>query len=100
MDDQFLLIVNAPLCAQRYLLKEGTAVDAALIAALSSMKKQSSERAPELHQVKKGNQRHFDMKGYIGVDADSSLAHFVVDMGPTSAMSRELAPRCVARTPT
>lgn len=38
----------------------------------------SGERDPEMHQTKKGNQRHFGMKAHIGVDADSGLVHTVV----------------------
>lgn len=76
--EQFLGTVNAHLSAKGYLLKEGTAVDATLIAAPSSTKNQSGERDPEMHQTKKGNQWHFGMKAHIGVDADSGLVHTVV----------------------
>ncbi|MCL1622075.1 IS5 family transposase [Ralstonia pseudosolanacearum] len=76
--EQFLQTVNAQLSAKGYLLKEGTAVDATLIAAPSSTKNQSGERDPEMHQTKKGNQWHFGMKAHIGVDADSGLVHTVV----------------------
>ena len=30
-------------------------------------------RDPEMHQAKKGNQRHFGMKAHIGVNAESGL---------------------------
>jgi IS5 family transposase len=59
------------------LLKAGTLVDATLIAAPSSTKNSSGERAPEMHQTKKGNQWHFGMKAHIGADADSGLVHTV-----------------------
>ncbi|VVD74163.1 transposase [Pandoraea communis] len=52
--EQFLLTVNAQLSAKGYLLKEGTAVDATLIAAPSLAKNQSGERDPEMHRTKKG----------------------------------------------
>jgi IS5 family transposase len=64
--------------AKGLLLKSGTVVDATLIAAPSSTKNSSGERDPEMHQTKKGNQWHFGMKAYIGVDADSGLVHTVV----------------------
>ncbi len=71
MAEQFLQTVNAQLSAKGYLLKEGTVVDASLIAAPSSTKNGSGKRDPEMHQTKKGNQWHFGMKAHIGVDADS-----------------------------
>jgi IS5 family transposase len=76
--DQLLKTVNAQLSAQGYLLKEGTVVDATLIAAPSSTKNKDGERDPEMHQTKKGNAWHFGMKCHIGVDADSGLVHTVV----------------------
>ena len=60
------------------LLKEGTVVDATIIAAPSSTKNQDGKRDPEMHQTKKGNQWHFGMKAHIGVDAESGLTHTVV----------------------
>lgn len=75
---QMLQAVNATLAAQGLLLKEGTAIDATLIAAPSSTKNSTSTRDPEMHQTKKGNQWHFGMKAHIGVDADSGLVHTVV----------------------
>ena len=76
--EQFLTTVNAQLSARGCLLKEGTAVDATLIAAPSSTKNKGGERDPEMHQTKKGNMWHFGMKAHIGVDADSGLVHTVV----------------------
>ncbi|WP_232232613.1 MULTISPECIES: IS5 family transposase [Cupriavidus] len=76
--EQFLKTVNAQVSAKGYLLKEGTAVDATLIAAPSSTKNKDGERDPEMHQSKKGNTWHFEMKAHVGVDADSGLVHAVV----------------------
>ena len=76
--EQFLQVVNAHLAKAGLILKEGTMVDATLIAAPSSTKNQGGERDPEMHQVKKGNQWHFGMKAHIGADADSGLVHTVV----------------------
>ena len=75
---QMLQTVNATLAAQGLLLKEGTAIDATLIAAPSSTKNSTGTRDPEMHQTKKCNQWHFGMKAHIGVDADSGLVHTVV----------------------
>ena len=74
---QILATVNAILTAKGLLLKQGTVVDATLIAAPSSTKNQDGERDPEIHQTKKGNQWHFGMKVHAGVDADSGLVHSV-----------------------
>jgi transposase, IS5 family len=76
--EQFLQMVNSQLSAKGYMLKEGTVIDATLIAAPSSTKNKSGERDPQMHQTKKGNQWHFGMKCHIGVDADSGLVHAVV----------------------
>jgi len=78
--------VNATLAAKGLLLKEGTAIDATLIAAPSSTKNSTGTRDPEMvsgdesepRTTKKGNQWHFGMKAHIGVDADSGLVHTVV----------------------
>ena len=75
---QMLAVVNATLADKGLMLKQGTVVDATLIAAPSSTKNQGGERDPEMHQTKKGNQWHFGMKAHIGVDADSGLVHTVV----------------------
>lgn len=74
---QILAVVNATLADKGLMLKQGTVVDATLIAAPSSTKNQDGERDPEMHQTKKGNQWHFGMKAHIGVDADSGLVHTV-----------------------
>lgn len=57
------------------LLKEGTLVDATIIAAPTSTKNKSGERDPDMHQTKKGNQWHFGMKAHIGVDARTGITH-------------------------
>ena len=70
--------INTLLAVRGLLLKEGTVVDATIIAAPSSTKNQKGERDPEMHQTKKGNQWHFGMKAHIGVDAQSGLTHTLV----------------------
>lgn len=78
LSQKMLKAVNATLAAKGLMLKEGTAVDATLIAAPSSTKNKDGKRDPEMHQAKKGNQWHFGMKAHIGVDAESGLVHTVV----------------------
>ena len=75
--DGILATVNALLSSQGLMLKEGSAVDATLIAAPSSTKNKQGKRAPKMHASKKGNQWHFGMKAHIGVDAASGLVHTV-----------------------
>lgn len=70
--------INADLAARGLLLREGTLVDATLIAAPPSTKNQARQRDPEMHQTKKGNQWYFGMKTHIGADRDSKLVHTVV----------------------
>src|SRR5882762_5817282 len=70
--------INADLTAQGLLLREGTLVDATLIAAPSSTKNKEKQRDPEMHQTKKGNQWYFGMKAHIGVDAESGFVHSVI----------------------
>jgi IS5 family transposase len=70
--------INADLAARGLLLREGTLVDATLIAAPSSTKNQKRERDPDMHQTKKGNPRYFGLKAHIGTDRDSTLVHTVV----------------------
>jgi IS5 family transposase len=70
--------INADLAARGLLLREGTLVDATLIAAPASTKNQEKQRDPEMHQTKKGNQWYFGMKAHIGADRDSKLVHTVV----------------------
>ena len=70
--------INADLTARGLLLREGTLVDATLIAAPSSTKNEQKQRDPEMHQTRKGNQWYFGMKAHIGADRDSKLVHTVV----------------------
>jgi len=97
--------INAHLAERGLLMRQGTIVDATLIAAPSSTKNSMGERDPEMHQTKKGNQWHFvrcahptassrgtapggascagrwpagGMKAHVGADADSGLVHTVV----------------------
>jgi IS5 family transposase len=76
--EKILATVNDTLTAKGLLLRNGSVVDATLIAAPSSTKNSSGTRDPEMHQTKKGNQWHFGMKAHIGADLSSGLVHTVV----------------------
>jgi len=75
--ERLLAEVNALLSERGLLLKQGTLVDATLIAAPSSTKNASGSRDPEM-QTQKGNNGYFGMKVHIGVDAESGLTHTVI----------------------
>jgi IS5 family transposase len=74
---QIFEAINAHLSERGLLLKEGTLIDATIIAAALSTKNQARQRDLEMHQTKKGNQWYFGMKGHIGADAASGLVHSV-----------------------
>ena len=70
--------INAHLAEHGLIMREGTIVDATLIAASPSTKNKVKARDPEMHQSKKGNNWYFGMKAHIGVDSKSGLVHTVV----------------------
>lgn len=70
--------INAHLAAKGLLMREGTVVDATLIAAPPSIKNREKARDPQMHQTKKGNQWYFGMKAHIGVDVELGLVHTVL----------------------
>ena len=55
------------------MMTQGILVDATLIEAPSSTKNKKNERAPDMHQTKKGNEWYFGMKAHIDVDAKTAL---------------------------
>ena len=67
--------VSAMLEERGLLMRQGTIVDATIIAAPPSTKNKSKARDPEMHQTKKGNEWHFGMKAHIGVDVASGVVH-------------------------
>lgn len=67
--------INAHLADRGLMLREGTIVDATLIAAAPSTKNRAKRRDPQMHQTKKGKQWYFGMKAHIGADAHSGLVH-------------------------
>jgi IS5 family transposase len=78
LTERIFTAINVLLAVKELMLKEGTVVDATIIAAPSSTKNQEGQRDPEMHQTKKGNEWHFGMKAHIGIDAESGLTHTVV----------------------
>ncbi len=77
LGEQIFQTVKAHLKERGMAMKQGTIIDATLIAAPSSTKNKEGKRDPEMHQTKKGNQWYFGMKVHIGVDKDTGLIHSV-----------------------
>ena len=77
LTEKLLGEVNEYLSEKKLLLREGTIVDATLIAAPSSTKNQDKKRDREMSSTKKGNNYHFGMKVHTGVDSQSGLVHTV-----------------------
>ena len=89
LGEQIFETVKAHLSEKGMTMRQGTSVDATLIAAPSSTKNKEGKRDPEMHQTKKGNQWYFGMKVHAGVDKDSGLIHSVV---VTAANVHDLRP--------
>jgi len=70
--------INAHLAERGLFLREGTIIDATLIAAPPSTRNREGKRDSEMHQTKKGNQWHFGMKVHIGADAQTGLVHTLI----------------------
>jgi IS5 family transposase len=81
--------INKHLEKKGLSFKEGTIMDASIIAAPSSTRNQSGARDPEMHQTKKGNQWHFGMKVHVGVDDTLGLIH---SLTTTAANTHDLTP--------
>ena len=71
LSKQIFAEVNGLLIEQGLLLREGTTVDATLIAAPPSTKNREGKRDPAMTQTKKGNQWYFGMKAHIGFPEES-----------------------------
>jgi transposase, IS5 family len=83
--------VGAVLEERGLLMRQGTIVDATIIAAAPSTKNKQKSRDPEMHQTKKGNQWYFGMKAHIGVDVASGLVHTVVGTAANEADINQMA---------
>ena len=87
--------VGAMLEERGLLMRQGTIVDAAIIAAPPSTKNKSKSKSksrdPEMHQTKKGNQWHFGMKAHIGVDVASGVVHTLTGTAANKAEINQMA---------
>ena len=83
--------VGALLEERGLLMRQGTIVDATIIAAPPSTKNKSKSRDPEMHQTKKGNQWHFGMKAHIGVDVASGVVHTLTGTAANEADINQMA---------
>ncbi|TAJ91100.1 IS5 family transposase, partial [bacterium] len=77
LTEKLLSEVNGYLSDKKLLLREGTIVDATLIAAPWSTKNQNKGRDPEMSSTKKGSNYHFGMKVHTGTDSQNGLVHTV-----------------------
>ena len=83
--------VAAMLAERGLLMRQGTIVDATIIAAPASTKNKDKGRDPEMHQTKKGNQWHFGMKAHIGVDVASGVVHSLTGTAANEADINQMA---------
>jgi len=83
--------VAALLEERGLLMRQGTIVDATIIAAPPSTKNKEKARDPEMHQTKKGNQWHFGMKAHIGLDVASGVVHTVTGTAANEADINQMA---------
>ena len=83
--------VGAMLEERGLLMRQGTIVDATIIAAPPSTKNKSKARDPEMHQTKKGNQWYFGMKAHIGVDVASGVVHTLTGTAANEADINQMA---------
>jgi transposase, IS5 family len=77
--------IAAMLEERGLLMRQGTIVDATIIAAPPSTKNKSKSRDPEMHQTKKGNQWYFGIKAHIGVDVASGVVHTLTGTAASEA---------------
>ena len=65
LTERIFVVINDLLAQQGLLLREGTVVDATIIAAPSSTKNREGQRDPEMHQTKKGNQKWLSLFEHV-----------------------------------
>lgn len=82
--------INGMLEMHGLLVKQGTIVDATLIAAPPSTKNEKRERDPEMKQTKKGNQWYFGMKVHVGTDTGKGLVHSLTTTAANVHDSQEM----------
>jgi len=89
LGNQIFETIKAHLSERGMTMRQGTIVDATLIAAPNSTKNKERKREPDMHQTKKSNHWYYGMKVHIGVDKESGLIHSVVT---TAANVDDLTP--------
>lgn len=67
--------VSDLLTSNGLIMREGTSVDATIIAAPSSTKNEKKERDPEMKSTKKGANFYFGMKAHIGIESKTGFIH-------------------------
>ena len=72
-------------------LRQGTVMDATLIAAPTSTQNQARPRDPEMHSTRKGQQWSCGMKLHIGIDHQSGLIHHLTTT-PAQVHDSQMAP--------
>lgn len=75
LQKKFFEVVQKLLEQKGLIMREGTILDATIIAAPSSTKNKEKKRDPEMSSTKKHNDWFFGMKAHIGVDSQSGLIH-------------------------
>jgi len=83
--------IGSMLQERGLLMRQGTIVDATIIAAPPSTKNKEKARDPEMRQTRKGNQWHFGMKAHIGVDVASGVVHTVTGTAANEADINQMA---------
>jgi IS5 family transposase len=83
--------IGAMLEERGLLMRQGTIVDATIIAAPPSTKNKQKARDPEMHQTKKRNQWYFGMKAHIGVDVASGVVHTLTGTPANEADINQMA---------
>jgi IS5 family transposase len=77
LQEKFLSIVNTLFEQRGIAIRQGTIMDATIIAAPPSTKNKDKKRDPEMSSTKKGNQWHFGMKAHIGTNT-KGFVHTVI----------------------
>ena len=73
-------------------VRGGTIVDATIITASDSTRNSKSERDPEMHSTRKGNNYYFGMRAHVGVDPVHGFVHSVI-CTPANEAECKVAPK-------
>jgi transposase, IS5 family len=83
--------IEAMLEERGLLMRQGTIVDATIVAAPPSTKNKEKARDPQMHQTRKGNQWYFGMKAHIGADVASGVVHTLTGTAANEADINQMA---------